>query len=138
MAMSFFNAHNTTLFSSQWTPSTAEQYVGTCIFLVVLAIVACMLTAYRHILEAKWRARDVSSHCVTVANTKHGDAEKGGALRSIDGAQEISLEVGGVEERVRVVAAPPNAGIDIQAWRFDTDLPRACIFTVQAGVGYLL
>lgn len=138
MAMSFFNAHDTTLFSTQWTPSTAGQYAGTCIFLIVLAIIACLLNAYRHILEAKWRARDASRRYVTVADPNNKDEEKEGALESADGARESTLEVGGVKEKVRVITAPRKAGIDVQPWRFSTDLPRACIFTVQSGVGYLL
>ena len=57
-----------------------------------------------------------------------GDAEK---------TEEALLTARGVEERVRVLRTS-RRGIETQPWRFSTDLPRACVFVVQAGVGYLL
>jgi hypothetical protein len=48
------------------------------------------------------------------------------------------LTVRGLDERVKVIRTPTHTGMQITPWRLSTDLPRACIFTVQAGVGYLL
>ncbi|KAF2005042.1 hypothetical protein P154DRAFT_518618 [Amniculicola lignicola CBS 123094] len=44
MAMTFFTSTTTPLFSMAWTPNSAGQYAGTCIFLIVLATVfrACL------------------------------------------------------------------------------------------------
>lgn len=137
MAMSFFDAHDTMLFSTQWTPSNAGQYAGTCIFLIVLAIIFCMLNAYRHILEVKWSDRDNSRRYVTVASPNERDQEKEGGLLA-EGERESTLTVNGVKEQVRVIRTPHKAGVHVKPWRLSTDLPRACIFTVQHGVGYLL
>lgn len=138
MAMSFFDAHDTTLFSTKWTPSNAGEYAGTCIFLIVLAIIACMLNAYRHILEAKWHDRDVSRRYIKVADPNERDPEKDGDSPATDGLRESTLTVGGVKEQVRVITSPRKAGVHVKPWRFSVDLPRACVFAVQSGVGYLL
>ena len=57
-----------------------------------------------------------------------------------DGAEsteEAVLTSQGLDERVKVLRRS-GRGFEIQPWRFSTDLPRACVFVVQAGVGYLL
>lgn len=50
---------------------------------------------------------------------------------------EAVLTTRGMDEKVRVLRTKAR-GLEGAPWRFSTDLPRACIFTVQAGVGYLL
>lgn len=138
MPMAFTNDHSTSLFSHQWTPSTTGEYAGTCIFLIVLAIISRMLVAYRHVLEAKWHARDVNRRYIHVAG---GDADSDKERQGLPAEQksdEATLTVRGLDERIKVIRTPTRAGIQISPWRFSTDLPRACIFTVQAGVGYLL
>ncbi|KAI7181472.1 hypothetical protein D0869_09202 [Hortaea werneckii] len=57
MAMVFFTAHNTPLYSNAWTPKTPGQYAGTCIFLIVLSFAFRGLVAFRSNLPAvvDWR-----------------------------------------------------------------------------------
>ncbi|UKZ53092.1 hypothetical protein TrVGV298_006880 [Trichoderma virens] len=47
MAMTFFAATNTPLFSSAWTPNSTGQYAGTCIFLITFATIFRALLAVR-------------------------------------------------------------------------------------------
>ncbi|KAK4495005.1 hypothetical protein PRZ48_013332 [Zasmidium cellare] len=47
MAMVFFTATNTPLFSFSWIPDTTGQYAGTCIFLIALAAIFRALLAVR-------------------------------------------------------------------------------------------
>jgi copper transporter 1 len=47
MSMTFFTSTTTPLFSMTWTPNSAGQYGGTCIFLVVLATLFPALPAFR-------------------------------------------------------------------------------------------
>ena len=136
MPMAFTNDHSTPLFSSQWAPSTAGEYAGTCIFLIVLAIISRMLFAYHHVLEAKWHDRAIHRRYIHVAG-ENIDGERQG-LPASEKSDEATLTVRGMDERVKVIRTPTQAGLQITPWRFSTDLPRACIFTVQAGVGYLL
>lgn len=135
MAMAFTNSHDTPLFSSQWAPTTTGSYAGTCIFLIVLAIISRMLSAYRHILEIKWYNRDVSRRYLTISGD---DQEKTSGQQAEDGSDEATFTVGEKKEQVMVIRTPKPAGVCIAPWRFDTDLPRAGVFTVQHGVGYLL
>lgn len=133
MPMAFTNDHSTPLFSNQWAPSSTGGYAGTCIFLIVLAIISRMLVAYRHVIEAKWHDRDVNRRYIHVAC----DNERQG-LPASEKNDEATLTVRGLDERVKVIRTPTQAGMQITPWRLSTDLPRAGIFTVQAGVGYLL
>lgn len=137
MPMAFTNDHSTPLFSSQWAPSTTGQYAGTCIFLIVLAIISRMLVAYRHVIESKWHGRAINRRYIEVAGDNNADRERQG-LPASEKNDEATLTVRGLDERVKVIRTPKHAGVHITPWRFSTDLPRACIFTVQAGVGYLL
>ncbi|KAI1176240.1 Ctr copper transporter [Nemania sp. FL0916] len=47
MAMVFFNSMVTPLYSLAWTPNSSHAYAGTCIFLIVLAIIHRGLMAFR-------------------------------------------------------------------------------------------
>ncbi|USP80905.1 Ctr copper transporter [Curvularia clavata] len=47
MSMTFFTSTTTPLFSLSWTPHTAGQYTGTCIFLIALAAIFRALIAVR-------------------------------------------------------------------------------------------
>ena len=91
-----------------------------------------MLYAYHHVLEAKWHDRAVHRRYIHVAG-EHADG-----LPASEKSDEATLTVRGMDERVKVIRTPTQAGLQITPWRFSTDLPRAGIFTVQAGVGYLL
>ena len=136
MPMAFTNDHSTPLYSSQWAPSTTGHYAGTCIFLIVLAIISRMLVAYHHVLESKWHDLAIHRRYIHVAGDS-SDGERQG-LPASEKNDEATLTVRGMDERVKVIRTPTQAGLQITPWRFSTDLPRACIFTVQAGVAYLL
>jgi hypothetical protein len=135
MPMAFTKDHSTPLYSSQWTPSTSGGYAGTCIFLIVLAIISRMLVAYHHVIESKWHDRAIHRRYIHVAGDN--DRERQG-LPADEKNDEATLTVRGLDERVKVIRTPTHTGMQITPWRLSTDLPRACIFTVQAGVGYLL
>ncbi|KAE9962921.1 hypothetical protein EG328_011921 [Venturia inaequalis] len=47
MAMTFFTASTTPLYSMTWTPSSVGQYAGTCIFLITFATIFRALLAVR-------------------------------------------------------------------------------------------
>ena len=137
MAMVFTNNHSTPLFSSKWTPSTSGAYAGTCIFLVVLAVISRLLSAYRHTVEQKWHDRAVNRRYIVVAGETEADRERQTIGSGGEKSEEAVLTSRGMDERVKVVRTLKK-GFTSTPWRFSTDLPRACIFTVQAGVGYLL
>jgi hypothetical protein len=137
MSMVFTTDHSTPLYSSQWTPDSTGAYAGTCIFLIVLAIISRLLQAYRHVLELKWHDKAVKRRYVVLAGENVEQREKQLGFADAEKTEEAVLTTRGTEERVRVLRTS-RRGIEMQPWRFSTDLPRACVFTVQAGVGYLL
>ncbi|RMZ74288.1 Ctr copper transporter [Pyrenophora seminiperda CCB06] len=47
MSMTFFTSTSTPLFALSWKPSTAGQYAGTCIFLIILSALFRALVAIR-------------------------------------------------------------------------------------------
>jgi hypothetical protein len=47
MAMTFFTSTATPLFSMAWTPNSAGQYAGTCVFLIALAAIFRALLSIR-------------------------------------------------------------------------------------------
>ncbi|OQO06903.1 hypothetical protein B0A48_07469 [Cryoendolithus antarcticus] len=138
MSMDFTNDHSAPLYSSAWTPKTSGGYAGTCIFLVFLAVISRLLIAYRHVLESKWHNKAVKRRYIKVAVATETDRERQPSLSASEKSEAAVLTVRGMDETVRVVRSPAQSGITIQPWRFSVDLPRACVFTVQAGVGYLL
>lgn len=131
MTMVFFSATNTPLYSDMWTPSSAGAYAGTCIFLILLAIVYRGGYALKDYLENKWLASALKRKYVVVAD-KTPISEQ---VASDSDSKTGILTTNGVEETVRVVQAPVS---HTQPWRFSVDLPRAALMTVNAGVGYLL
>ena len=50
MAMVFFQSTATPLYSAGWVPAGPGSYAGTCIFLIVLALVHRVLIALRFVL----------------------------------------------------------------------------------------
>ncbi|KAK6437154.1 hypothetical protein LTR95_006649 [Oleoguttula sp. CCFEE 5521] len=138
MSMVFTNDHSAPLYTSTWTPKTSGGYAGTCIFVVILAVISRLLIAYRHVLESKWHDKAVKRRYIKVAATTEADRERQPSLSASEKSEAAVLTVRGMDETVRVVRSPAQSGINIQPWRFSVDLPRACVFTVQAGVGYLL
>lgn len=137
MSMVFTTAHNTPFLSSQWTPTSSASYAGTCIFLVALAIISRTLLAYRHLLEVKFHDKAVKRRYIVVAGESADKKEKQMRVSEVEVPDDATLTTQGVDERVKVVRTARRR-VEMQPWRFSTDLPRACLFTVQAGVGYLL
>ncbi|KAK5175314.1 uncharacterized protein LTR77_000452 [Saxophila tyrrhenica] len=137
MPMVFTTDHSTPLYSSAWTPLNTGGYAGTCIFLIVLGIISRLLQAYRHVLEIKWHDRAVKRRYVVIAGETADQREKQLGFGEPHNTEEAVLTSRGVEERVRVLRTS-GRGLEMQPRRFSTDLPRACVFVVQAGVGYLL
>ncbi|KAK4506963.1 hypothetical protein PRZ48_000696 [Zasmidium cellare] len=133
MSMVFTTDHSTPLFSSQWTPTTTGAYAGTCIFLILLAIISRLLLAYRSTLERKWHDKAVNRRYVRVAGETPAERVEG-----VEKSEQATLTTQGVDESVRVVRTARRRGLEVSPWRFSTDLPRAGVFLVQAGVGYLL
>lgn len=136
MSMVFTTDHSTPLYSAQWTPTTAGAYAGTCIFILGLGIISRLLLAYRHLLEAKWHDKAVGRRYIMVAGENAAERESQ-MDPSAEKSEEATLTTRGMNENVRVVRTP-RSKVQGTPWRLSTDLPRACIFTVQAGVGYLL
>ncbi|RSL73285.1 hypothetical protein CEP54_000499 [Fusarium duplospermum] len=131
MAMVFQTERQTPLYSDGWTPESAGAYAGTCIFLVVLAIIARCLVAFKAVQEARWLDHEAARRYVAV-NGKLPLAEQ---IASGPDARRMTLTENGVEETVVVVERKQAA---TRPWRFSVDPVRACIDTVIVGIGYLL
>lgn len=138
MSMVFTTAHNTPLYSKAWTPTSTGAYAGTCIFLIVLAVLSRLLQAWRHTLEQKFHDKAIKRRYVRVAGEQEADQSPDESPEAAKEKNEQAiLSYRGVDEKVRVIKAS-SRGRETTPWRFTTDLPRACIYTVQAGLGYLL
>ncbi|KAG5975380.1 hypothetical protein E4U55_007732 [Claviceps digitariae] len=131
MAMVFQTNNATPLYASSWTPQSAGAYAGTCIFLVVLAIIARLLLAARTIQEARWLDKDLQRRYVAA----HGKMPLSEHISNDPSAAKMTLSANGVEETVFVVA---RKGYEVRPWRFSVDPVRAVMDTVIVGVGYLL
>jgi hypothetical protein len=132
MPMVFTNSQAASLYSSSWTPSSPGQYAGTCIFLIILAIIGRSLFAFKAVMEQRWLAAALNRRYVVVA----GQMPEAAAVDADPDAKKASLITAqGVEESVKVVRRISNGP---QPWRFSVDLPRALIVLCIAGVTYLL
>lgn len=132
MNMVFTNTHNAPLYSSAWSPTTSGAYAGTCIFLIVLAILDRCLIAFKATMERHWRAVHLNRRYITIA----GKSTEAGRINADPDAKLASLVTAqGVEESVKVVHSVPSGPIP---WRFSVDLPRAVLYLCIAGVSYLL
>ncbi|CZT20978.1 related to Ctr copper transporter [Ramularia collo-cygni] len=109
MMMTFFTATTTALYADSWTPATSGQYIGTCIFLIVLAAIFRGIVAVRanfNALLVRWSwKRDTS--------ILRKDFE------SIGGNLRLIADKG-------------------RPWNINEALARAALDTVLAGVSYLL
>lgn len=131
MTMAFFTATDTPLYSMSWTPRTAGQYAGTCIFLIFLAVMLRAIFTAKTFLEMKALEGALKRRYVVVAG------EKTASDRASDDGSSLAgiLTTNGVQEDVRIVSAPVK---HVQPWRFSVDLPRALLMTIATAVGYLL
>ena len=137
-SMIFSTSHKTPLYSGDWIPTSGGAYAGTCIFLVVLAILSRCIQAYSTILETRWRDKASKRRYIVVAGETEAEREKQLGFRDAsEKNDEATLTVRGLDERVRVLSSPRRK-CQTQPWRLSTDLPRASIFTVLSGVKYLL
>ncbi|CDM27364.1 Ctr copper transporter [Penicillium roqueforti FM164] len=132
MTMVFKNSHDTPLFSNAWTPASSGGFAGTCIFLIILAIIDRCLIAFKVTMERHWLAAHLNRRYVTVA----GKSTEAANIDSDPDAKLASLITAqGVEESVKVVHNITHGPIP---WRFSVDLPRAVLFLGIVGVSYLL
>ncbi|KAK7419545.1 hypothetical protein QQX98_003314 [Neonectria punicea] len=131
MTMVFQTETATPLYSTSWTPSGPGAYAGTCIFLVVLAVVGRCLLALKAVQEARWLDREAARRYVAV-NGKIPLAEQ---VAVSPDARQMTLSANGAEETVMVVER--KRGVS-RPWRFSVDPLRAVLDTVIVGIGYLL
>jgi hypothetical protein len=110
MMMTFFTSTTTSLYSNSWTPTSTGQYAGTCIFLILLAVVLRGLVALRcnfvHLWDRKMQRQEI------------------GVLRQMQ--VDVKGDGGGMGGKRR------------RPWRINEAAARACLDTVLAGVSYLL
>jgi len=131
MSMTFFSATSTSLYSAMWTPTTVGAYAGTCIFLIMLAVIFRGLLAVKAWKETAWMDAEFKRRYVTVA----GKGPKSERISQDSDSKRMILSENGVEEDVMVVT---KKGVEARPWRFSTDPIRAVIDTIIVGVGYLL
>jgi Ctr copper transporter family len=129
MTMVFTNSQTTPLYSSAWTPSTTGAYAGTCIFLILLALFARVLLAFKAEMERRWLETALHRRSVVVAG-KTPEAQRIEATPDVKAATLVTAS--GVEESVQ------RAVQSHRPWRFSVDLPRALLHLCFAGVSYLL
>jgi hypothetical protein len=132
MSVVFTNAHNIPLYSKAWTPGTEASYAGTCVFLVILALILRSLLALKITLEHKWLARARNQRYVVVRSK----GTEGGKIEDdADAKIGCLITSRGVEENVKVVDKIESQGMP---FRLSVDIPRAALVMVIAGVAYLL
>jgi hypothetical protein len=136
----FHSSPATSLFTTAFTPQTDAQYAGTCIFLVVLAIIFRGLLALKGTLERRWLAQELARRYVVVEGGARGSGSLAESLANDPEARKANLVLSenGLEENV-VVVERKGVGINkTRPWRLSVDPVRALVDTVIAGVGYLL
>lgn len=138
MIMTFFTATNTPLYSLGWTPTSTGSYAGTCIFLILLAVLFRVLLAGKAWKEERWLDEELKRRYIAV----EGRGSLAMRIRGQDGrsaeegdAKSMVISENGLEEDVVVVT---KKGPITRPWRWSVDLVRASMDTCIAGVGYLL
>ena len=139
MIMTFFTATDTPLYSLDWTPGSTGSYAGTCIFLIILAVLFRVLLAGKAWKEERWLDDELKRRYVAV----EGRGSLAMKIRGQDGngiaeegdAKSMVISENGLEEDVVVVR---KKGPIRRPWRWSVDLVRASMDTTIAGVGYLL
>ena len=131
MPMAFTTTIYTPLYSLSWTPENVGQYAGSCIFLIILAIVGRALNAFKSTLERRWLQQALDRRYIVVADKNRISDD----VRQSTDSKTAVLSVHGIEQEVRIATAP---GGSIQPWRFSVDLPRGFLYMIIAAVSYLL
>lgn len=112
-------------------PVSISAYAGTCIFLIILAVIFRFLIAFKSVLEERWIDAEFSRRYVVIMRKPNAKERI-----SSDSDSKISLLTeNGVEEDVMVVRKHMKGTMP---WSITTDGPRAAIDTVIAGILYLL
>lgn len=93
---------------------------------------------WRRKLEVKWQDEALKRRYVVLAGETEADRERQMGLQGSDKTEEATLTVRGLDERVKVVRTPRTTGLSLTPWRITVDLPRACVYTLWAGISYLL
>ncbi|KAI1084470.1 Ctr copper transporter family-domain-containing protein [Whalleya microplaca] len=120
MAMTFFSAVTTPLYSSSWTPSGTGTYAGTCIFLIALALTHRVLLAMRFLLFDSNPAL-------------HRHRHQHHKVLSEDGA-----DYDGSSGRAELMGRHVREQWNSHPFRVATETMRAVLEVVIGGVGYLL
>ena len=107
-------------------------YAGTCIFLIILAVIFRSLFAVKSLLENRWYDKELRRRKIIVRGQSSDPERVGNSFESKTGTLIVEK---GIEEQVRVVRRHERHATP---WRMSVDLPRAALTTVIAGVGYLL
>lgn len=132
MNMVFYSSTMTPLYGDMWSPTGSGTYAGTCIFLIILAVIFRSLFAVSYFLEKRWMDRERNRRFIVV-NGKPTTAE---TIQADSHAKTGTLVTErGSEESVRIVRRDVRG---VMPWRLSVDLPRSLLATVIAGVGYLL
>ena len=132
MPVVFSDSHTTPLFSNAWKPSSPSTYAGTCIFLVVLAIIYRGLLAFKAVMERRWHAAHLCGRYVAVTGKNH----ESGCTESIPDAKIGTLvDAQGVEEDIQIVRSVDDGPMP---WRVSVDLPRAGLLIIILGISHLL
>lgn len=128
----FLSSTSTPLYSIAWTPASTGSYAGTCLFLIILAVLFRGLQAGKNILEHRWLDTELNRRYISVRG-KPTESER---IDSDSNAKTGTLVTErGIEEHVKVVRRKRHG---VGPWRFSVDLPRAAYVTVMVGVAYLL
>lgn len=136
MIMTFFSATDTPLYSLLWTPKSTGQYAGTCIFLIILAVIMRVLLALKSFQEERWLDAELKRRYVAVEGRgKLSERISNGSLDGEEQGKGMVLSENGVEEQVMVVR---KRGKVVRPWRWSVDCARAGMDVVIAGVGYML
>ncbi|KAI8962999.1 Ctr copper transporter family-domain-containing protein [Daldinia sp. FL1419] len=117
MAMVFFQSVTTPLYSTAWTPKGQSSYAGTCIFIIVLALLHRVLIALRSIIFDS--NPGLHRHNKVMASSD-SDTYPG---------SRTDLEVVGSQFRTQWNSHP---------FRVATETCRALLEVVIGGIGYLL
>ncbi|KAI8627994.1 Ctr copper transporter [Xylariaceae sp. FL1651] len=118
MAMVFFQSMVTPLYSLAWTPNSTHAYAGTCIFLLVLAVIHRALIAFRSL------AFDGNPNLVARAHI-HSDKD------SLVSERIRPPQVGNLGQQLRQRRA-------LHPFLVSVELGRSLIEVFIGGVGYLL
>lgn len=126
----FSTGTGTPLYFSTSIPMSISAYTGTCILLIVLAVIFRFLIVFKSVLENRWIDAEFNRRYIVTrkANSKE-------RISSDPDSKRALLTENGVEEDVMVVRKHIKRA---RPWSITTDGPRAAIDTVIAGILYLL